>query len=145
MRRGRTLPSAAPISSTKTPLSTSWKPFAISKPPSLSPFPKRRTAARSAYYLPPTIPRREKRRLPSILALMFAISNVKVVLIDADIRKGRISKYFKEQPVPGLSDYLSGRPPLRRFSAPPKKTKTFTSFIRELLPPALTNSSKAAP
>lgn len=43
------------------------------------------------------------------LALMFAMSNVKVVLIDADIRKGRVSKYFKEHHTPGLSDYLSGQ------------------------------------
>ena len=42
------------------------------------------------------------------LALMFAISNAKVILVDADIRKGRISKYFKTKSTPGLSDYLSG-------------------------------------
>ena len=43
------------------------------------------------------------------LALMFALSNAKVVLLDADIRKGRIAKYFKRKPAPGLSDYLSGQ------------------------------------
>ncbi len=42
------------------------------------------------------------------LALMFAQSDAKVLLIDADIRKGRVAKYFKTKPVPGLSDYLSG-------------------------------------
>ena len=42
------------------------------------------------------------------LAVMFATSDVKVVLIDADIRKGRVSKFFKCKRAPGLSDYLSG-------------------------------------
>lgn len=43
------------------------------------------------------------------LALMFAISNAKVIIVDADIRKGRVAKYFQEKNVPGLSDYLSGQ------------------------------------
>lgn len=43
------------------------------------------------------------------LALMFAVSDAKVVLVDADIRKGRVAKYFKHKSVPGLSDYLSGQ------------------------------------
>ncbi len=43
------------------------------------------------------------------LALMFAISNAKVVLVDADIRKGRVAKFFKCKTVPGLSDCLSGQ------------------------------------
>ena len=43
------------------------------------------------------------------LALMFALSDAKVILIDADIRKGRIAKYFKRKSSPGLSDYLSGQ------------------------------------
>ena len=43
------------------------------------------------------------------LALMFALSDAKVILIDADIRKGRVAKYFKRKSSPGLSDYLSGQ------------------------------------
>jgi capsular exopolysaccharide synthesis family protein len=43
------------------------------------------------------------------LALMFALSNAKVVLVDADIRKGRVAKYFKRKSAPGLSDCLSGQ------------------------------------
>ena len=43
------------------------------------------------------------------LALMFALSDAKVILIDADIRKGRVAKYFKRRSAPGLSDYLSGQ------------------------------------
>ena len=41
------------------------------------------------------------------LALMFAESNVKVVLVDTDIRRGKVGKFFKQDSVPGLSDYLS--------------------------------------
>ena len=43
------------------------------------------------------------------LALMFALSDAKVILIDADIRKGRVAKYFKRKSTPGLSDCLSGQ------------------------------------
>ncbi len=43
------------------------------------------------------------------LALMFAQSDVKVLIIDGDIRKGRVAKYFKRKSSPGLSDYLSGQ------------------------------------
>ncbi len=43
------------------------------------------------------------------LALMFAQSDAKVILVDADIRKGRVAKYFKEKSIPGLSDCLSGQ------------------------------------
>ena len=43
------------------------------------------------------------------LALMFAISDAKVILVDADIRKGRVAKYFKRKSSPGLSECLSGQ------------------------------------
>lgn len=43
------------------------------------------------------------------LSVMFAQSSGKVILVDADIRKGRVAKYFGEKSAPGLSDYLSGQ------------------------------------
>lgn len=43
------------------------------------------------------------------LALMFALSDAKVLLIDGDIRKGRVAKYFNAKTTPGLCDYLSGQ------------------------------------
>ncbi len=49
------------------------------------------------------------------LALMFAQSNVKVVLVDADIRKGRIARFFKRRSAPGLADYLSGQCELKKI------------------------------
>ena len=50
-----------------------------------------------------------KTTVTTNLALMFALSYAKVILIDADIRKGRIAKYFNKRRSPGLSDYLSGQ------------------------------------
>ena len=50
-----------------------------------------------------------KTTVTTNLALMFALSYAKVILIDADIRKGRIAKYFNKRRAPGLSDYLSGQ------------------------------------
>ena len=50
-----------------------------------------------------------KTTVTANLALMFAQSDAKVVLVDADIRKGRIAKYFKRKSAPGLSDCLSGQ------------------------------------
>ena len=50
-----------------------------------------------------------KTTVTTNLALMFALSYAKVILIDADIRKGRIAKYFGKRSTPGLSDYLSGQ------------------------------------
>lgn len=43
------------------------------------------------------------------LALMFAISEAKVIIVDADIRKGRVARFFKKRSKPGLADYLSGQ------------------------------------
>ena len=50
-----------------------------------------------------------KTTVTTNLALMFALSYAKVILIDADIRKGRVAKYFNKRSTPGLSDYLSGQ------------------------------------
>lgn len=42
------------------------------------------------------------------LALTLAASNAKVVLVDADIRKGRTARFFREKTGVGLADCLSG-------------------------------------
>lgn len=43
------------------------------------------------------------------LALTFAMSSKhKIIIVDTDIRKGLVSKYFKQKNTPGLSEYLSG-------------------------------------
>lgn len=55
-----------------------------------------------------TLPGEGKSWVASNLAVTFAQADKKVVLIDADMRKGRLSNIFGVQPVPGLSNYLSG-------------------------------------
>ena len=54
-------------------------------------------------------PEEGKTTVASNLALMFAQSENKVVLVDTDVRRGRIGKYFKMEEKPGVSDYLSGQ------------------------------------
>lgn len=62
-----------------------------------------------------------KTTVTANLALMFALSYSKVLLIDADIRKGRIAKYFNKRTSPGLSDYLSGQKTLEEVVYHSKK------------------------
>ncbi len=54
-------------------------------------------------------PRDGKTTLSVNLALMFAQSDVKVIIVDADIRKGRVARFFKARTTPGLTDSLSGQ------------------------------------
>jgi capsular exopolysaccharide synthesis family protein len=56
-----------------------------------------------------SFPEEGKTTVTANLAYMFAQSDAKVVLVDADIRKGRVAKYFKRKSSPGLSDCLSGQ------------------------------------
>lgn len=53
-------------------------------------------------------PSEGKTTIAANTALMLAQSDVKVVLVDTDLRMGRISKFFNFPSKPGLSDYLSG-------------------------------------
>ena len=50
------------------------------------------------------------------LALMLAMSESKVIVVDADIRKGRVAKFFKSRTTPGLSDCLSGQKTLEEVT-----------------------------
>ncbi|MBQ8374527.1 MAG: CpsD/CapB family tyrosine-protein kinase [Clostridia bacterium] len=69
-----------------------------------------------------------KTTVTANLALMFAMSNAKVVLVDADIRKGRVAKFFKKKSSPGLSDYLSGHASLEEILHTAKNDENL-SFI----------------
>ena len=55
-----------------------------------------------------TLPGEGKSWISSNLAVTFAQAGKKVVLIDADMRKGRVYSIFGVSPKPGLSNYLSG-------------------------------------
>lgn len=55
-----------------------------------------------------TLPGEGKSWVTSNLAVTFAQAGKKVVLIDADMRKGRQYTIFGVSPIPGLSNYLSG-------------------------------------
>ena len=60
-------------------------------------------------------PSEGKTTVAANIALMLAQSNVKVVLVDTDLRAGRISKYFKIPHSPGLY-VLYDSPPFRLVS-----------------------------
>ena len=55
-----------------------------------------------------TLPGEGKSWVSSNLAVTFAQAGKKVVLVDADMRKGRQYSIFEVSPRPGLSNYLSG-------------------------------------
>ena len=55
-----------------------------------------------------TLPGEGQSWVASNLAITFAQAGKKVVLIDADMRKGRVYSIFGVSPRPGLSNYLSG-------------------------------------
>lgn len=55
-----------------------------------------------------TMPGEGKTWVSSNLAITFAQAGKRVLLIDADLRKGRLHKVFQLEAIPGLSNYLSG-------------------------------------
>lgn len=55
-----------------------------------------------------TMPGEGKSYVASNLAATFAQANKKVIIVDADMRKGRLHDIFKISKKPGLSNYLSG-------------------------------------
>jgi capsular exopolysaccharide synthesis family protein len=55
-----------------------------------------------------TLPGEGKSWTSANLAVTFAQAGKKVLLVDADMRKGRQFNIFDVSPVPGLSNYLSG-------------------------------------
>ena len=55
-----------------------------------------------------TLPEEGKSWISANLAIAFAQTGKKVLLVDADMRKGRQFNIFGVSPIPGLSNYLSG-------------------------------------
>ncbi|HQF56867.1 MAG TPA: polysaccharide biosynthesis tyrosine autokinase, partial [Fibrobacteria bacterium] len=54
-------------------------------------------------------PRVGKSFVSANLASLFAMTGKRILLIDADLRKGRLQAFFEAARAPGLSDLLSGR------------------------------------
>ena len=55
-----------------------------------------------------TLPGEGKSWVSANLAIIFAQAGKRVILVDADMRKGRLYHLFNVPPKPGLSNYLSG-------------------------------------
>ena len=55
-----------------------------------------------------TLPEEGKSWVAANLAITFAQAGKRVLIVDADMRKGRQFNIFDVSPIPGLSNYLSG-------------------------------------
>lgn len=71
--------------------------------------PKKQTGEGTVIVMTSACPEDGKTTVAVNLALMFALSDAKVALVDGDIRKGRVARFFKRKSTPGLADYLSGQ------------------------------------
>lgn len=72
-----------------------------------------------------TLPGEGKSWISANLAIIFAQAGKRVILVDADMRKGRLYHLFNVPPKPGLSNYLSG------IDTNEKDRNNILSYIRE--------------
>ena len=72
-----------------------------------------------------TLPGEGKSWVASNLAVAFAQADNRVILIDADMRKGRLYNIFGVLPRPGLSNYLSG------INEKSQEQSNLINFLRE--------------
>lgn len=70
--------------------------------------PKKTDGKAVSFFITSALPNEGKSFVSANLALMFARSNVKVLLIDADMRRGTMQQYFSLKRKPGLSELISG-------------------------------------
>ena len=77
--------------------------------------PKKQAGEGTVIVMTSACPEDGKTTVSVNLALMFAMSEAKVVLVDADVRKGRVARFFRRRSAPGLADYLSGQADLKEI------------------------------
>ncbi|MBO5412274.1 MAG: CpsD/CapB family tyrosine-protein kinase [Clostridia bacterium] len=68
-----------------------------------------KTEGGKAIFVASAYPYAGKTMVAVNLASMFALSNLKVVIVDVDMRRGQIAKFFRATHKKGLSEYLSGQ------------------------------------
>jgi capsular exopolysaccharide synthesis family protein len=91
--------------------------------------PKNQEGKGTAVLMTSAFPEDGKSTVSTNLALMLAMSDYKVVLVDADIRKGRVAKFFRHRTSFGLADYLSGQKTLEEVThvAPQNENLSYIS------------------
>lgn len=78
-----------------------------------------------------TLPGEGKSWVASNLAVTFAQAGQRVILIDADMRKGKLHNMFGVSPYPGLSNYLSG------VNENGQDTNSMSTYLRKINVPNL--------
>ena len=78
--------------------------------------PKKENGEGIALLVTSACPEAGKTTVSVNLSLMLAESNAKVLLIDADTRKGRVARYFEANAKPGLVDCISGQASLEEVT-----------------------------
>ena len=79
-------------------------------------FPKKENGEGIVLLVTSACPEAGKTTVSVNLSLMLAESNAKILLIDADTRKGRVARYFKTNAKPGLVDCISGQASLEEVT-----------------------------
>ncbi len=77
--------------------------------------PKKTNGEGIAILITSACPEAGKTTVAVNLSLMLAESNAKILLIDADTRKGRVARYFGKKAQPGLVDCISGQATLEEI------------------------------
>lgn len=69
------------------------------------------------------------------LAMMFAQTDAKVVLVDCDLRSGNVAKYYKAENTPGLTEFISGQNTLEEVTRKPLENENFSYISCGTTPP----------